>query len=757
MNNNYYQKYLKYKNKYNNLKELCGGHKAFEKNKSLLFKDDAKKECIEKTVKTYVEKNSKKIDITYTLEYLQETPDSKESILKLKSSNISFTLSINEICEDKLFGILKEFYITDGDITKLKDIVYLLKLEYVIDETNSVNGLDSFEVVQFNNTNIIIPYEIVSSEEFYYTQLHHVLTRFDKKLGICTDQIRNVTSDKNYSINILWIFKDKKNNPCMTFPLNDQYQLGNLYPDYSDVIRDNLKKNITQFVHDDVTFDLSDPADLHGIIRGKKYKLYKYNYAENIKNWSVKNPKNKINLWYDSDLISLNTLFETIKFIYNINDELPDNAGIYLRDFKQSLGYKRLITTQNKYIPRRKTVVMVDGKRIDGYEYKRDYDNTKPYLDVYNRLNMGYKEKKKTTYLIKDSNGNDVEVVYNEDEEELIENPFINTYIPIYFRSDLGRLLLTEDILRENDYYIYTDIDITPQSQEWIFNEDTKYIDYVGYVCGFRASYENSFMIIGSKEKDVKKIIHDYIWNHVVKSVCENIEGYINGNDSFCIIPTASEQIKNQKFHPNKKINNCLNNIQELVYKFMFIQTRYIKYIFNNIDMYKKILLDSIELIIPEIIEKKTKLETELNNILLNTNENDTININFIDMYYNIRKYKYLYENIRIFDGITNIIDNVRSYKNDKNNIIYNQNIKSHIEKLLFILTKLQINIDNVKRDINDLSQEKDIEKNINDEFKNTYSDRLYQYSIIITDIIEKKKYITDIKRPSKFAPLTNN
>lgn len=86
-------------------------------------------------------------------------------------------------------------------------------------------------------------------------------------------------------------------------------------------------------------------------------------------------------------------------------------------------------------------------------------------------------------------------------------NPSVfNERMPIYFRADLLRAIISDHILRskETQYSVYADIDVKPQSANELFDKKTiHFLDDLGFVMakGGNLGFENSFQIFNGNHE----------------------------------------------------------------------------------------------------------------------------------------------------------------------------------------------------------------------------------------------------------------
>jgi len=478
----YQQKYLKYKNKYLQLK---GGMKIVDLHKMIVSKPNIQIKKINKYI-TNIEIGSYKFELSYTYDDDENDENDRNRNNNLKSVKIRHTLhdfymilDIYEICNNKIFGNIIKFNLSIIPVDFIVHIITYLDLEYVIDEYNFFESISYFMKINILNVNLFIPFNKVDD--------YKILIDFDEDTGICRSQKRLMEPEINYSINLIWINKEKDIGKCSLLSSDDTYIVNGIKRNYTDVITEKLKDNEKIFSYDSIDFDLNT---MTFSLNDYKNKIFKVNYIENIKEWSRKNKKNKINLWYDSKVISINILIETIKWIYQFNNDNQDVVGIYLKNIR--------------------TANMPDNSTL---------------LNIFDKVKHG--------------------VIHNN------TSTVINIFRNIYLRVDAARLFIIWKVLQENDYCIYVDLDSTPidQTQIFIFDftlkrepktvvmqnmkDSIEILDKFGFVPGIINGHtENGFMIFGSKNQMIKNFVTEYfifkIFNLLLKN---NIYTDINNSN----------------------------------------------------------------------------------------------------------------------------------------------------------------------------------------------------------------------------------
>jgi hypothetical protein len=80
------------------------------------------------------------------------------------------------------------------------------------------------------------------------------------------------------------------------------------------------------------------------------------------------------------------------------------------------------------------------------------------------------------------------------------------TEIPVYFRVDLLRPIIALNIVAQNEYFVYADLDMEPLTQEQLFDTETlQNLHKYGIVMAYDDVYEfeNGFQIIGNENKNL--------------------------------------------------------------------------------------------------------------------------------------------------------------------------------------------------------------------------------------------------------------
>jgi hypothetical protein len=493
----YKEKYLKYKNKYLTLKNLKGGIKITD-------------------IQNF---NIPDHDVTIT----QDSPYKK--IITVKKGMTVIILELYEICENETFGILTKLFTIANSNILLE--IFELGIEYIIDNTKKIQTNDKFDVLELNNNNIVFLKDDIKFK---------ILSKFDFNIG-CTEEIKTrvIPGDKKYSINLIWLNRVKSINNCIIFKHKIVYSLLNetqeKEDEYVNKIEENEKINNTQFDYDGYHFNLErniyykDPA--------KKKKIYVDNFLENIKEWSSLNPSAKTNLWYDSELIEINTLIKTILLFNEHNRTNITQMGLYLRDIRKLKSLDELVNSKydkskNKFL-----------HRFNGSNYINPFDKYVLGMLIIPRVDKKEEEKQ---------------------------------YLPLYYRADLSRLLILLDELDTNMYFLYTDMDVKPLSKEYLFNENVKVndvpigIDDFGFMLALSDGHlENGITFVGSKyEMNKKRIISEI--KKLIINLVEELPYYIYGLKEQCGEFIVKREIHQQKFHENKIINDCMNLLQEQVY-----------------------------------------------------------------------------------------------------------------------------------------------------------------------------------------------
>lgn len=414
------------------------------------------------------------------------------------------------------------------------------------------------------------------------SEIHSILYDFDFKIG-CTkkhiEKTSNIKHDKTYSINLLWLNNKKTINNCIIFKHKLKYEIIGLdqqkEEEYANIIEKNLLQNITIFEYDNYNFNLITNK-IKKIDNSAEYKIYVENFTENLQNWSRKNPFGKINLWYDSELIEINTLIETILFIDQFNITQENSFGIYVKYIRNLISLQRIITQDN---PFKQSNNYIFNKHLSSQIEKR-YEPYKTYINPFDKLQM---------------------------ENEKI-------YLPLYFRIDIAKMFIALDELKQNDYCVYTDFDIKPQDENFIFsfNKRKKNLDIFGFISSeLDDNYENGFFIIGSKYKLLKCYIYNQILENIIKKSIRILPLIITGFENSSSYGRI-QPIFRQKFHGKENINISLNNHQDYVY-------------LNYRDWFTDIINDSEkrEVYIKSYIDKlkdyilKDMTEDELNKIII--------------------------------------------------------------------------------------------------------------------------------------------
>jgi hypothetical protein len=452
----YKKKYLKYKTKYLNLQNIVGGNNINDLLTIMMNPD--REENIRKIIKTYIINDNTYV---FTLIYDPEYNKKIELQINNKINNFEMLLNIFEICYNKLFAELIDFNIGNETSDIIEQLFNMCNLEYIIDKNKFIVKIrPQLHIIEILNTNIII-----TNQKY---EQYKILVDFNLIFGMCNKEInkRKYEPDIDYSINLLWINKKKYKDKCILLLDEDIYELFDDKKDYTKIIKDKLKQNIFIFEEDGINFNLNEMTYTKN---SNTNKIFKINHIQNIYNWSNNNPKNKVNLWYDSGTIEINTFIETILLFNDFNEKNINNYGIYLRDIR----------------------------------------NTSNFQNIYDRINIGFKYKENTP-------------------DEITK--IVNLYISIYYRVDFGRLMIMEQILKENTYFIYADLDMIPINQQQIFTledydnikqedititekkEVLAKIDQIGFIPGFQNNgFENGFFICGSKEKTIKDFLINYI------------------------------------------------------------------------------------------------------------------------------------------------------------------------------------------------------------------------------------------------------
>ena len=426
----YKNKYTKYTNKY--LKLLSGGTKINDDNTieidGILF--DIVFDNIDKF------ENIRRVTITQ-----------KKMLFKM-------TFNLYSICKNKLFAELTEMNYGAVSCVIFSEILKLFQIEYIVDTFNKIIEMQFCSVISFLNNNIIV----LNTHKDKYENL----LNFDVNIGICTNYLKKMDMEIDYSINLMWINENKENFKCMLATNKDTYILNGIKKNYTHHIEEKINSGITNFQIDGFNIDLNTMTYAPNGSDNPQ-KIFKCNHMENLKMWSILHPKNKINMWYDREFTKVYTIINTL---LNINDfnETSETMGIYLRDIRNLNSFMTL--EQN----------------------------------IFNPIPFGYK---------------------------IIKNNFVrivNQLLPIYYRVDFARLMIMNDILKENTYYIYSDLDCEPVPIEKIFNfylydrniyyniqESLKIIDLIGFMpCVINGISENGFTIFGSSNPEIKKHVLNY-------------------------------------------------------------------------------------------------------------------------------------------------------------------------------------------------------------------------------------------------------
>jgi len=563
----YKNKYLKYKTKYLQLKN---------------------------TMKGGVNLNSVSItnplilgDQNYQTELIKE--EEYKSVLTIKSNNeVVLKMEIYEICTNKTFGILLN--LTNIDLFTYLFINILNKLEYIIDKIKIIKTSDKLDTILIKNVSIVF---LKNADDF------KTISSFDFDTG-CTNSIksRHTKDDKKYSINLLWISRIKSMNNCILFKDKIVYSMLSVQytkeDEYGEQIDKHLNMGILEFDYDDIHFNLNNYTYTKKD-SSQSSKIYVDNFLQNVKTWSLLNPGAIVNLWYDSDLIEINTLIETILLFDRFNNENPTLKGLYLRDIRKLNILKRM--TDEVAIPTYKEhpLYLDFSNNFEDEEMVRDIlekriseipDEYKNFLNPFNKFKMGKYYKKAT------------------EEEKIIIEDTSEMYLPIYFRVDLAKLLILFDELEVNDYCFITDIDIIPNNKEFIFKD--RPIDFIGLIsASLNGDPENGLSLTGSKYNSIRKYIMQEIYDVVIKPVIRQIPTYINNKNN---APNGKQS--DIKYIDITKLNYSINNMNQIVYgpyRSYFLYNTYYEKLFSN---YDAIIGDDKMLIykeMPELLRKKLK------------------------------------------------------------------------------------------------------------------------------------------------------
>jgi hypothetical protein len=493
----YKSKYLKYKNKYLQLKNNIDGGIHF---KSINFGDTLDFNDYRYKIEQikFIEKRLNPVSDIY-----------KKPLTIKKEDKVIIQMMIYEICENKTFCILSTFE-NDSETLQLFTSLFnnqLQKVEYIIDETKSIIDTN-FDILEMNNENIVF---LKGKENF------EILKNFNFDKG-CVNSYNKYNKLENYSINFIWLSREKNINNCILFKHKTVYSLLNETPQTEEEYVKNIERNIKlrrkQFDYSGYHFDLDknkyykiDKLDEFGEF-GENI-IYVESSLDNIKKWCELHKHSKINLWYDSQLIEINTLIETILLFHNFNEsfnESFDGMGIYLRDIRTLESLKSLTYEINPF-----------------------------------------------DKILKDENP---------------DKTLIQRYLPLYYRVDLVRLLILIDELQKYNYALYSDMDITPIDKESLFKQDKISgriwdIDEYGIKMSFfNGIIENGVVFVGSKYPIKKKEIYTGLYS-VAHSSINGLQEYINGD---CGDYDYISEIRKQTFHSKDSVNNCMNKLQEDVY-----------------------------------------------------------------------------------------------------------------------------------------------------------------------------------------------
>ena len=561
----YKDKYLKYKNKYFKLKNNMKGGLHLN--------------SISVTNPVLLGDQNYQTELIKELEY--------KSLLTIKSNNeVVLKMEIYEICNNKTFGILLN--VINQDLFIHLFVYILNKLEYIIDKTKTIKTSDKLDTILIENESIIF---LKNADDF------KTISTFDFDTG-CTNFIksRHITDDKKYSINLLWISRLKSMNNCILFKDKIVYSmLGVPYTkenEYGEQIDKHLNMGILEFDYDDIHFNLNNYTYTKKD-SSQPNKIYVDNFLQNLKNWSLLNPGAIVNLWYDSKLIEINTLIETILLFDHFNNENQNVMGIHIRDIGKLNILKRMTNEVAISTYKEHPLYLQFSDNFEDEEMVRNMlekviseipDEYKNFLNPFDKFKMGKYYKKAT-----------------EEEKKIIEDT-PELYLPIYFRVDIAKLLILFDELEVNDYCFITDIDIMPHNKEFIFKD--RPIDFIGLIsASLHGDPENGLSLIGSKYNSIRKYIMQEIYDIVIKPVIIQIPSYINNKNN-----TPIGKQSDIKYIDITKLNYSINNMNQIVYvpyRYYFLYNTYAKKLFSN---YDKIIGDDKMLIykeIPELLRKK--------------------------------------------------------------------------------------------------------------------------------------------------------
>lgn len=217
-------------------------------------------------------------------------------------------INIMHKCADLLYGHFEiSGEITDDVKIILFDIMESLNLTLI---ESDVQIFDDF--ILFKSLFIYL-----NSKHNLHHLIKKVLINYNDELGISNDQyVKESEETKKYSINLLWIFKNKLNY-CLSFMNDIPYNF-------------NSRDNIQHFIDTDES-------------------------VQKIILWSHMNPAGKVNFWIDTNLLDAHTIINMKIIFYILNEMYPHK--IYLKDLHKlrttneiNIGYHNVFNGEDGFI-----------------------------------------------------------------------------------------------------------------------------------------------------------------------------------------------------------------------------------------------------------------------------------------------------------------------------------------------------------------------------------------------------------------------
>jgi|GEM_PF-4392439 len=265
-----------------------------------------------------------------------------------------------------------------------------------------------------------------------------------------------------------------------------------------------------------------------------------------IEMWAQKNPRADLVVWYDGRLSTPNQLKATIELFASLEASLT--ARIKFRDIRS--------------LP---TVQKIREEQI-------------------NKLKEWFKHI-------------DIDQLSEDElETELSEICPFHWNRKVYFRADLARMIAAVDQLESLRlrYFVYADFDITPMTEEQIFDRETREkLDRFGVIlkeknCGDSAIYgnfraENSFFVIDGQHENVIKSIREVV---IAKNVQATAELY--RNNSCRGIPTWM----------HKELGQTVYSSLQQMFTYLYYLEGYIQFIKDGQEQGSTDVLNNLKLFI---------------------------------------------------------------------------------------------------------------------------------------------------------------